>query len=802
MESEVRASGGSLGDPPEESLRSFFDGASIGLAELDAGLCFVRVNAALANISGVPASAHIGNSFTNIVPGLATQIEPILRRVLMDGATIETEIAGETAVRPGVIKTWRCGYFPIRNSDHVVTGVGAVIEDITSHKDAEAARRENEARLTTMFDILSVGVGMFDERGSLILANRAMREFLPTGVIPSRDHEMRRSLWRTSDSGRQPIPSSDFPCERALHGERVVPGVEVIFTDDAGQERCLNVTSTPLLDAQGRLYGGFSSVTDITNEKQAEAKLARLNRELEARVFERTAELQREMKLREDTQAQLAQSQRLDALGKLTGGIAHDFNNLLMVITGNLELAEIQATNEELRSLVRLAIEAAESGAAINRRLLSFARRRNLAPQSININDRIVALQPVLRSSLGERITLVSHVDSDLWPTLADPGEIDSAILNISINARDAMPEGGSLTIATRNVMLEAKTRAVVAPGNFVSITLSDTGHGMSPDVLQRAVEPFFTTKERKGTGLGLASCYGFVHQCGGFLDISSEVGRGTEVTLFFPRAHQLCVKAHHTEAACRALLPHLAPDGYVLSLQNGLCETIIAPIIGAERTIGCFVNFSADWHGPGQIMYGGRGALVLGELDGATTPRLTALHALLRDTFEPNAIITPNIWGYLWGKLGYGAMLFAQALGEKGIADCLARPELLPLWRALGSEAIAVARAEGVTPLGFNGFDPAAFSPGATRGAGRGLRRRDGRIQPPQRQDAFGRLARPLGAPAAARKWTCRSPPSRPSARSTASPCPAVRALVAMTHECEAGTRPMSDANLTELLP
>lgn len=261
-----------------------------------------------------------------------------------------------------------------------------------------------------------------------------------------------------------------------------------------------------------------------------------------------------------------------------------------------------------------------------------------------------------------------------------------------------------------------------------------------------------------------------------------------------------LCVKAHHTEEACRALLPHLAEDGYVLSLQNGLCETIIAPIVDAARTVGCFVNFSADWHGPGRIMYGGRGALVLGELDGTTTPRLTALHALLRETFEPNAITTDNIWGYLWGKLGYGAMLFAQALGEKGIADCLARPELLPLWRALGSEAIAVARAQGVTPLGFNGFDPAAFSPGATEAQAAASVAAMVEFNGPNAKTHSG-VWRDLWVRKRRTEVDVQIAPIATIGAQHGVDCPAVRRLVQMTHECEAGTRQMSDANLTELM-
>ena len=192
----------------------------------------------------------------------------------------------------------------------------------------------------------------------------------------------------------------------------------------------------------------------------------------------------------------------------------------------------------------------------------------------------------------------------------------------------------------------------------------------------------------------------------------------------------------------------------------------------------------------------------MLGELDGATTPRLTALHALLRDAFEPNAIITPNIWGYLWGKLGYGAMLFAQALGEKGIADCLARPELLPLWRALGGEAIAVARAEGVTPLGFNGFDPAAFSPGATEAQAAASVAAMVEFNRPNAKTHSG-VWRDLWVRRRRTEVDVQIAPIADDRREARHrPAPRCARLVAMTHECEAGTRPMSDANLTEMLP
>jgi 2-dehydropantoate 2-reductase len=259
-----------------------------------------------------------------------------------------------------------------------------------------------------------------------------------------------------------------------------------------------------------------------------------------------------------------------------------------------------------------------------------------------------------------------------------------------------------------------------------------------------------------------------------------------------------LAVKAQHTEAATRALTPHLAQDGYVLSLQNGLNELIIQRIVGRDRTIGAFINFGADWMAPGEILFGNRGAVVLGELDGAMTPRLEALHAVMRD-FEPEAITTPDIWSYLWGKLGYGAMLFAQALGEKGIADCLARPELLGLWRRLGEEAITVAQAEGVQPRGFNGYDVAAFKPGASEDAAR---------QSIAAMVAFNSTSakthsgvwRDLAIRKRRTEVDVQIAPIAEIGARHGLDCRATRRLVAMIHEVEEGRRLMTDDNLLEL--
>ena len=180
-----------------------------------------------------------------------------------------------------------------------------------------------------------------------------------------------------------------------------------------------------------------------------------------------------------------------------------------------------------------------------------------------------------------------------------------------------------------------------------------------------------------------------------------------------------LAVKAQATEAALEGLSRHLAPNGFVLSAQNGLNEIAIAKRVGGERTMGCFINFGADWHGPGRVLFGNRGAAVVGEIDGSIRARTREMHAVLR-LFEPNAVLTDNIWGYLWGKLAYGAMLFATALTNDSMTDNFADPARFAAFDRLGREVMQVAAARGVTPVGFNGFDPAAFAPGAPEATSR----------------------------------------------------------------------------------
>ena len=251
--------------------------------------------------------------------------------------------------------------------------------------------------------------------------------------------------------------------------------------------------------------------------------------------------LEHEMALREEAQAALAQSQRMEAIGQLAGGIAHDFNNVLAAISSNLDMVTLRSTDEKkIRELVQNAMDAIQMGANLTRRLLLLSSRHEVGLERLDLNDRVTGTIELLRRTLGEQVTVSLRLSPDPCQTSANPGDIDNAIINLAINARDAMPSGGMLTIETRLVSLDADVAGRIAnarPGEYVMLTVSDTGHGMSPEVLKHAMEPFFTTKDPgKGTGLGLATIHSTVRQSGGFVAIDSTVGRGHIRPSVFPQ--------------------------------------------------------------------------------------------------------------------------------------------------------------------------------------------------------------------------------------------------------------------------
>ena len=277
-----------------------------------------------------------------------------------------------------------------------------------------------------------------------------------------------------------------------------------------GSQFWANIVMDAIHDDHGRLIG-FAKVTRDLTEKRA-------------------------------VEEQLRQAQKMEAVGQLTGGIAHDFNNLLTVINGNIELAErsLHSDPAKAQRAIANAMQGAERAASLTQRLLAFSRRQPLSPKPLHLDRVVAGLSDLLKRALGELIQLETAGDPHLWAVEADPNQIESALLNLAVNARDAMADGGKLTIETANAHLDGAyvaTHAYVAPGDYVMIAVSDTGTGMPPQVLSRIFEPFFTTKEiGRGTGLGLSQVYGFVKQSGGHVEVLSEPGQGTTVRIYLPR--------------------------------------------------------------------------------------------------------------------------------------------------------------------------------------------------------------------------------------------------------------------------
>ncbi|MGE0767462.1 MAG: PAS domain S-box protein [Hyphomicrobiaceae bacterium] len=407
--------------------------------------------------------------------------------------------------------------------------VSGTVRDVTAGKDVEQVLAHSQLMLSSLVDQANDAIISIDHNQRITLFNRGAERLFG---------------YAAAEIMGQPLDALIPMNARAAHKSHIAVFGQSRETSRRMAERGTifgqrkDGTAFPAEASISRLElpsgTAFTAIVrDITDNKRHEA-------ELEARVAERTRALEAEIRHREATQAALVRSQRMDALGQLTGGIAHDSNNLLTVISGNLEMLEDELPDHPALKYLHEAQEAAKMGARLNERLLTFSRRRKLEPQVIHLNDQVIAMSDLLRRTLGEAVTLTTLLAHDLWPTRADPSEVENAILNLAINARDAMPSGGGLRIETLNKCLDADIAQLedgLVPGDYVQLSVSDTGVGMPAEVVRRAFEPFFTTKGiDKGTGLGLSTLYGFVKQTGGHVSIYSEIDRGTTVNVFLPR--------------------------------------------------------------------------------------------------------------------------------------------------------------------------------------------------------------------------------------------------------------------------
>jgi PAS domain S-box-containing protein len=451
------------------------------------------MNQALEKLLGTSLLDAEGKTLHEIAARIPAGVISSLDQEVIDSkAPVQREISyvGDNGTRTALFVK-----FPLFDSQGNVEAVASFSTDLTEQRRAETWFR-------TIMDHAPASVVLKDLQGRYLFVNKALE----------------RWLGRTGAELIGKTTSEVFPPDyAAAHDafdreviEAKVPLQREFLAPFSTGNRSVLFLKFPIFGANGEIEGVGSIGTDITDQKQAEA--------------------------------QLAHAQRMEAVGQLTGGIAHDFNNLLTVIIGNSELlAGELKNNERLHPLAQVALDAAERSASLTQRLLAFGRRQMLAPQPTDANLLLQDMEDLIERAAGENSRIEYRHAADLWPALVDPGQLETAILNLVVNSRDAMPLGGRIVIETENVELDdsyTQLNPDAKPGEYVVIAVSDTGTGMPPEVIARVFEPFFTTKEiGKGTGLGLPTIYGFIKQSGGHVSIYSEVGHGTVVRLYIPRA-------------------------------------------------------------------------------------------------------------------------------------------------------------------------------------------------------------------------------------------------------------------------
>lgn len=415
------------------------------------------------------------------------------------------------------------------------------VQDITDRVIAEQQVLQTRDFYELTLDAMPTLVTYTDSNLTITYANKAVHEWLDLG----RDQVIGMNLRDAS--------TPDVYASIAEHVQAALRGEQNSTTYTAtrnGRSRDWQAHFVPEIAANGEVRGFFTIVYDLTELKRLEARLL--------------------------------QAQKMEAIGQLTGGIAHDFNNLLGVVLGNLQLLERNLQDQPAMSRkIHTAMRAAVRGADLTRRLLAFARRQILAPAVLDLNRQLAGITDLMQRTLGESVEVRMVQTPQLWHTRVDSGQFENAILNLAINARDAMTQGGRLTVRTQNVGLDVqfcREHPQVEPGEYVSISVTDTGTGIEPDVLPRVFEPFFTTKESgKGSGLGLAMVHGFAEQADGLATIESKLGRGTTVTIYLPR----CQEQHATRED--SIITKFSPGGsesiLVVEDDADLRETVVTAL-------------------------------------------------------------------------------------------------------------------------------------------------------------------------------------------------------------------------------
>jgi PAS domain S-box-containing protein len=549
----------------EQNLRALFSHAAVGIAQVDTAGRFRLVNDGFCEIVRRPAAEVLQMRMHDLVgPGDQAGMIDALGRAFQNADGFATEARH---VLPDGSQAWvRLNVAPVLEQGGAVRHLVVAAEDVTARRHVEDELQkeveERTATLKTASEVLHTEIEQrkrVEDALKLDIAERhkaqeALMEsewrfrlviqgvtdyaiFMvdPDGNIThwnmgaQRIHQYTAaeitgqhfSRFYTEEERQRGEPARALQVA-AYEGKHAVEGRRVRRDES---EFWAGVVIEAIRDEVGTLVGYVNITRDITERREAQTSLER-------------------------AQEQLAQSQKMEALGQLTGSIAHDFNNLLMIVSGHAQLLRRRLTDPKHLQAIEAVHSAANRGESLTRQLLAFSRRQPLNPVVADLKERVAAVREMLVGSLRGNVELKCDLAEDVWPVEVDVAELELALVNVAVNARDAMPGGGSITLSARNVTLKKSDGVDQLEGDFVALAMTDTGVGIAPDVLPRIFEPFFTTKALgKGTGLGLSQVYGFSHQSGGTVAATSNVGSGTSITIYLPRKHAALAKAAETPA-------------------------------------------------------------------------------------------------------------------------------------------------------------------------------------------------------------------------------------------------------------
>jgi signal transduction histidine kinase len=552
-----------------------------------------------AEILGSKHPGALGRRFHDIWSEIWPDISPLVEDALGGHATYREDLPLVMNRKGYDEQTWfTFSYSPVRDEAGKVAGMFCAVSETTQKVLAERAMRQSEARLLELNETLerrvTEAVAQRNILADIVEGTNAFvqvadLEYRWLAVNQAAADEFERIFGKRPRVGLsmldllagQPehLVAVKALWSRALGGEEFT-AIEA-FGDPSRDRRFYEMRYNALRDRDGNRIGAYQFVYDVTQRLHDQERLRR-------------------------AEAALLQTQKLESIGQLTGGVAHDFNNLLAVFATGLQLLERNVTGEQRQRILDGMRRAVARGTGLTRHLLAFSRRRPVNPESIDVAVHLKGMREMLDGSLGGHIQVEMNFDTEVWPVEIDAGEMELAILNLCLNARDAMPNGGAVTITAENVQMDDQRGSL---GAYVKLSLTDTGCGMPPEVIARAFEPFFTTKDvGKGSGLGLAQVYGFAKQSGGQVTIDSEIGVGTIVTLLLPRSlHQPAAAAGAADpAAAPALRSDGARRGHALlveddkevsALTREMLNNLgfaVTHVTGAEAALGALANARA----------------------------------------------------------------------------------------------------------------------------------------------------------------------------------------------------------------